>query len=131
MKLLIIVLLFMANTGFSKCKDVDFCNVKLNSVYDGDTFYVDIPKLHGLIGTRLGIRVAKVDTPEIRAKSTWEREKAREAKAFVESSLQSAKKINLVDCERGKYFRLVCTVIYDGKNLTEELIKSGNGKPYK
>lgn len=41
---------------------------EVTSIYDGDTFRANIKGLHSLIGERISIRVAGIDTPEIRGK---------------------------------------------------------------
>lgn len=133
MKFMILSLLMAAQVHAS-CgnKDTNFCNVKLNykkngkvDVYDGDTFYVNIDRVHPIFGKRLGIRVKGVNTPELRAKSLYEKEMAQRAKSFTVSALEGAKRIDLSECVRGKYFRIVCQVTYDGKNLSEGLLASG------
>lgn len=98
--------------------------------YDADTITVDIPGLHPLIGKKMNIRVRGVDTPEIRTKNKCEKEKGRHAKKLVKSLLKKAKRIDLVNIERGKYFRIVADVVLDGKNLTSYLVKNGLGYPY-
>lgn len=109
----------------------DFCNVKVVGVYDGDTFYIDLPKEHSLFGERLGIRVRGIDTPEIRTKSPFEKWAAYKAKDFTSNFLATAKKVDLTECSRGKYFRLVCHAIADKKyNLGEQLLEQGLAVPY-
>ena len=129
---LIFLISITMSSAFSKCGNNanNFCNIKLVEVYDGDTFFVNIQRLHPLIGKRLGVRVWGVDTPEIRTKDLEEKVGGLAAREFTKMSLKEAKKINLIDCKRGKYSRIVCKVEYDGKDLTTELIKNGYGKPY-
>jgi micrococcal nuclease len=43
---------------------------------------------------------------------------------LVNSLLKNAKVIELKNMKRGKYFRIVADVYYDGKNLAEILIKN-------
>jgi endonuclease YncB( thermonuclease family) len=106
------------------------CNVKFNSIYDGDTFYVDIPSFPSVFREKMGIRLKGVDTPELRGKTLCEKQKAKEARNFVFHKLYKAKKINLYDCERGKYFRLVCKVEVNGQDLTDMVLKAKLGVPY-
>lgn len=96
---------------------------KVISVYDGDTFKVDIDGLHPLIGRGISIRVNGIDTPEIRGKCEKEKELAIKARDYVKSQLLSATNIELRNVQRGKYFRIVADVYIDGVNLTL-LIKS-------
>lgn len=98
--------------------------------YDADTVTVNIPGLHPLIGHKVNIRVRGVDTPEIRTKNKCEKKKGRHAKKLVKNLLKKAKRIDLTNIERGKYFRIVADVMIDGKNLTNYLVKNGLGYPY-
>ncbi len=105
-------------------------------VYDGDTFYVDVEGLHSIIGKEMPIRIRGVETPEIRNNFNKnklcdrEHELGMRAKAFVEERLKKATKIELLDISRGKYFRIVADVIYDGKSIAPEIIQAGHGVVY-
>ena len=55
---------------------------------------------------------------------------AKRVKYFVEDQLSNAKKINLLNVDRGKYFRILADVEYDGINLTGILIEKGYAIPY-
>lgn len=92
--------------------------------YDADTITFNIPGVHSIIGEKINIRVSGVDTPEIRTKNSCEKKLAKFAKKEVEKVLKGAKRIDLANIKRGKYFRIVADVIIDGKSLTEFLIKS-------
>ena len=103
---------------------------EITSIYDGDTFRCTIPNVHPLIGNRIGIRVAGVDTPEMKDKRPEIKSLAQRAKQFTVQQLRSAKLVELRNVQRGKYFRIVADVYIDDKNLGEMLIKAGLGKPY-
>ena len=103
---------------------------KVISVYDGDTFRVDIDELSPIAGKNISIRVNGVDTPEIRGKCESEKELAIEARDYVAELLEGADEILLVDTERGKYFRILAVVMIDGVNLTKLLIDNGLGYAY-
>ena len=100
------------------------------SVYDGDTFRVDIDELSPIAGKNIPIRVNGVDTPEIQGKCDSEKELAIEARDYVAGLLDNANEILLVNTERGKYFRIVAVVMIDGVNLAELLIDKGLGYVY-
>ena len=108
----------------------DFGEVEFLGNYDGDTVKVNIPWIHSLLGKEISIRLRGVDTPEIRTRDACEKAMANVAKSFVFKKITESKKIELKNCERGKYFRLVCDINLDGKNLTEMLIKQKLGYPY-
>jgi endonuclease YncB( thermonuclease family) len=95
---------------------------KVISVYDGDTFRVDINSLSSIVGKNIPIRVNGVDTPEIRGKCQYEKDLALEARDFVRAKLSNAKEIKLTNLQRGKYFRVVANVLVDGVSLEQELL---------
>ncbi len=95
---------------------------KLISVYDGDTFRVDIASLPPIVGKNIAIRVNGVDTPEIRGKCLYEKNLALKARDFVRGKLANAKEIKLTNLQRGKYFRVIANVVVDGVNLEQELL---------
>ena len=107
-----------------------FTVTKVISVYDGDTFRVDIDELSPIAGKNIPIRVNGVDTPEIQGKCDSEKELAIEARDYVAGLLDNADEISLVNIERGTYFRIVAVVMIDGVNLTELLIDKGLGYAY-
>lgn len=99
-------------------------------VYDGDTFFVDIAEMHPIIGEEIGIRVRGIDTPEIRGSCERERALARRARDRTTLILADAETIVLRDIERGRYFRIVATVIVDGRDLAAILLEEGLAVPY-
>lgn len=96
---------------------------QINSIYDGDTFRVDIAGYPAVIGNNIPIRINGVDTPEIRGKCDSEKLLARQAKQFTVNALRNAKRVELKNIQRGKYFRLVADVYVDGVNLGNSLLK--------
>ena len=103
---------------------------EITSIYDGDTFRANIKGLHPLIGEHIGIRVAGVDTPEIKGKCAQEKKLARKAKQITVDFLRSSKVIELRNVKRGKYFRIVADVFGDDESLTRILINSGLAVAY-
>ena len=95
---------------------------KVISVYDGDTFRVDIDSLPPIVGKNIPIRLNGVDTPEIRGKCQYEKDLAIKARDFVRNKLANAKEIRLTKLQRGKYFRVVADVMIDGVSLEQELL---------
>jgi len=95
---------------------------KVISVYDGDTFRVNIDSLPPIVGKNIPIRVNGVDTPEIRGKCQYEKNLALKARDFVRVKLANAKEIQLTNLQRGKYFRVVANVVVDGVSLEQELL---------
>ncbi len=95
---------------------------KVISVYDGDTFRVNIDSLPPIIGQNIAIRVNGIDTPEIRGKCKKEKELAINARDFVRNLLLKAKVIKLTNIARGKYFRIVANVLIDGDSLEKQVL---------
>ena len=101
---------------------------EVTSIYDADTFRVNLEGYPPIIGERIPIRVMGVDAPEIRGKCDSEKQLARKAKQFTVQALRSAKTIELRNIERGKYFRILADVYVDGQNLAGSLIKAGHAR---
>ena len=105
-------------------------NVEVLSVYDGDTFKINIPCDMKVFCEKVNVRVRGIDTPEIKGKTEREKELAQKAKAFTQDFLKK-KPISLNNCGRDKYFRLLCNVSNNtGKDLARELINANLGYEY-
>lgn len=103
---------------------------EVRSIYDGDTFKASIESWPAIIGESIGVRVAGVDTPEMRGECDREKELARQAKKHTVALLRAGKRIELRSLRRDKYFRVLADVYVDGKSLSESLIMSGLGREY-
>ncbi len=119
-----------ANTKICTHDKTTFRCVKYISNYDGDTITVKIPGAHDLFGDNVSIRIAGIDTPEIKTKNNCEKQKGRSAKKLVANLLKNAKSIELRHAKRGKYFRIVADVIADGVSISSLLIKNKLAVPY-
>lgn len=95
---------------------------KIISIYDGDTFKVNIDGYPAIVGEKMAVRVNGIDTPEIKGKCLKEKELALKAKQLVVSLFENAQSIELRNMQRGKYFRIVADVYVDGQSLSEYLI---------
>jgi micrococcal nuclease len=125
LSLIFILISFSATADDCKHDANTFRCVKYVKNYDADTVTFNVPGVHPLIGKKINIRVQGVDTPEVRTKNKCEKEKARNAKKLVGNLLKNAKRIDLQNVSRGKYFRIVADVIMDGKSLSYYLLKNG------
>lgn len=103
----------------------NFRNVEYVRNYDGDTITFNIPELHPLIGKGINIRIADIDTPEIKGGTEQSKELAYLAKLEVQKLLSTADEIDLVNCRRGKYFRIVADVFADNLNVGKLLLVKG------
>ncbi len=105
-------------------------NVSVASVYDGDTFKINLNCSLAVYCEKVPVRVLGVDCPEIKGKTKREKALAQKAKAFTKAFLQNGP-VSLTDCSRDKYFRLLCAVTNGlGQNLAEELINRDLGYRY-
>lgn len=98
--------------------------VRFLSNYDGDTIQVQIPGVHPLLGEKISVRVLGVDTPEKTGTKPCEKQRAREAQKLVESLLKRAQRIDLLNIDRDKYFRILARVRFDGQDLSEVLLRN-------
>ncbi len=92
--------------------------------YDADTITFNIPGVHPIIGDKISVRVRGLDAPEIRGKDACEKEMARTAKRLIENQLKNAKRIDLINVGKDKYFRLLADVQVDGKFLKDTLLNN-------
>jgi endonuclease YncB( thermonuclease family) len=122
----LLILILIISTIEAKKKPKTYGNVivdEVTSIYDGDTFRVNIKDYPSIVGNKISIRLNGVDTPEMRGKCTKEKKLARKAKQLTVKTLREAKKIELRNMQRGKYFRIVADVYADNKSLAKILIK--------
>jgi endonuclease YncB( thermonuclease family) len=99
-------------------------------VYDGDTFKIDLPSQHPLFGDDISVRVAGIDTPELKGSSDEIKALAYKAKNRTKELLSDAKTIELKNPQRDKYFRVLAEVWIDGESLGEKLKSDGLAKDY-
>lgn len=100
------------------------------SIYDGDTFTANIANWPDIVGKRISVRVAGIDTPEMRGRCQEEKNRARLAKQFTVAALRNAGHIELRNLQRDKYFRVLSDVYIDGENLAQKLLREGLAIPY-
>lgn len=130
-RLICLIVLFPASSAVSASVSYGSVTIsEITSVYDGDTFKVNIQSFPPIIGNKIGVRIKDIDTPEIRGKCDKERELALEAKRFTKEVLLSARVVELRNMQRGKYFRVVADVFVDGKSLGDMIIKHGLAVTY-
>ena len=98
--------------------------------YDGDTCTADILGVHSVFGKDISIRIAGIDTPELRARCDWERGLAEEARDVVVSKLVG-RSVTLGDPRRDKYFRILADIeMTDGGDMATHLLDLGLAIPY-
>ena len=90
--------------------------------YDGDTVTVNLPKLPDIFGKGIKIRIKGIDTAEIKSKNSCEKKIALYTRNYVRNLLINANKIEVKNPTRGKYFRIIADLWFDGTNLKDILL---------
>lgn len=113
-------------------RNSDFNNIQYVRTIDGDTVVFNIPDTYPIFGEEISIRIYGINAPEIKGskRDKCEVEKAKQAKELVEKKLSEAKKIELRNSKRGKFFRIVADVIYDGNSVADLLLEKKLAYPY-
>jgi|JI6StandDraft_1071083.scaffolds.fasta_scaffold135544_2 micrococcal nuclease len=140
--LLLAALLMIAAPAFAELDEVlsvtkdckhdstTFRCVKFIKNYDADTITVKIPDVHPLLGEKISVRVRGIDTAEMKGKHPCEKDRAREAQELVGKTLEAAKRIDLKNVDRDKYFRVLADIFIDGKSLKDLLTEANLGYSY-
>lgn len=92
--------------------------------YDADTITFNIPDVHPLFGSKISVRLRGVDAAELKTTNFCERKASIKAKNLVTEILKNAKRIDLINIDRDKYFRVLADVVVDQKSLSKLLLKS-------
>lgn len=98
--------------------------------YDGDTITFNIPNLPPLFGENISVRVKGIDAPELRSSDSCEKRLAVIARDFVSDTLLQASRIELLNVERDKYFRILANVKVNGRYLERTLLSRGLAVTY-
>jgi len=98
---------------------------KLLRIVDGDTIDVDID-LGFSIHQKNRIRLSGIDTPEIRTRDTVEKKRGFAAKNRLAELLPEEFIIRTKYDNRGKYGRVLGTLIVDDVNINELLVLEGH-----
>lgn len=102
----------------------------ITSIYDGDTFTVNLPGCPAVLCERISVRINGIDAPEMRGKCAQEKARARQAKQFLVGKLRSGKVVELRNVERDKYFRLRADVFIDGADVGKEMLDKSLVRQY-
>ena len=106
--------------------------VELVRVIDGDTFVFNLDGLpvgRKVLSGEFTVRLAGVDTPEMRGRCESETARALAAKRFASGMLNAATVIEVARPRIGKS-GIVAEVRIDGLSLASLIIKSGHGRTY-
>ena len=112
----------------------DSYHAKVIEIIDGDTLIVEIQSWpQHYIKTR--IRLKNIDTPEIRGKCDFEKQKAQQAKAFLEKLIPAGTIILLDEVELGTYAgRFIANAYKNDKDnkhdIGQMLLEAKLARPY-
>ena len=128
MKKIFVVTVFVLAFPFLSSANY-FHDVSVDRVIDGDTIVIS-KVTRNLWQEKISVRLAGIDTPEMRAKCPYEKGLAIRAKDRLEGLLMRARVVSVDDARRGKYFRILGEVLADGENVAATLIKEGLAVTY-
>ncbi len=122
----------MDTIASNECRhsDESFHCVEFVKNYDADTVTFNVKGVPKLFGGNIPVRLRGIDTPELRTKNICEKKAAVVARDFVNKALVGAKRIDLINVDRDKYFRILADVVVDGGSLSELLLAQGYAYPY-
>lgn len=98
--------------------------------YDGDTCTVSLADLPPIFGDHITVRLAGIDTPEMKGICAEEKVLAKQAQAFTQNLMVQAQKIELQEPKRDKYFRILARVMADDQEVAMELVNAGLARLY-
>jgi len=98
--------------------------------YDGDTVTFNLYNVPPVFGDKMKVRIAGIDTPELRSRNACEKKLAQKAQKKLHELLKDSKRIDLLNPVRGKYFRVVASIIADDMDVSKVLIKENLAVPY-
>ena len=112
-------------------RESPFTNVTVHDCSEADTCTISLsdPTLPPIFGQKIPIRLKGIHVWAIKGRCLQETELAKEARDFLRDQLGKAMRIDVVEPERDKYFRLHGYLIVDGKNLSTTLIAAGHAQP--
>ncbi len=103
---------------------------KIINVVDGDTVDAEVD-LGFTVWVKVRFRLYGIDTPEVNSKNPLERQKAQEAKQFVEERLLNQTRI-IQTYKTDKYGRWLAEIFIDGDlSINEALLNEGLASDYK
>jgi len=132
-KYLLSIILLLAITTNAEKHYGNLKRIHVLSVYDGDTFKVNLPKSYPpIIGDSIDIRVSGENTPELHYADSLAAKRARDSvRAWIG---RAGNTVDLLNMGRDKFYRIDADVRFKmgGKyiSLADTLIKAGMAAPY-
>lgn len=117
---------------FSTLSHADKFNVKYRSCYDGDTCTVHLltnavtgARVLAFFGDSVKIRLAGIDTPEIRGKCLQEKRLAIKARDYLNYTLKQANSIIVDISKRDSFGRYLAVLYVDDININNLMLARG------
>lgn len=110
----------------------DYFPITVHHCYDGDmcTVTLNDPFLPPVLGDHIPVRLAGIDTPELKGDCAAERALPIQALDFLVARLATAVRVDLHSPARDKYFRLNGRLLADGQDLSLALITANLARSY-
>jgi micrococcal nuclease len=101
-------------------------------IIDSDTFLISAPFIPKPLKQQIPLRLSGVDGPGIKRWANCAKEAAlgERAKEYVQGLFDKSKKQEIKFIGMDKYNRILGDIYFDGKSVSELLIKNGYGKKY-
>lgn len=102
----------------------------LDRVVDGDTVDITIDLGFSAFLHKQRIRLYGINTPELRSSNPDERVKAKEATERLKELLPKEFIVRTTKDKRGKYGRILGTLIVEDNDINQQLITEGHAVKY-
>lgn len=109
-----------------------FIDITVHDCHDGDTCLISLnnPFLPPVFGQHIPVRLYGINTWEMQGRCQEETTLAIQARDFLKLKIAKGVRVDLVNPQRDKYFRLLGYLVVDGENMSEALLKAGHAHPY-
>ena len=114
--------------------------INIVKVVDGDTVDVDIDLGFSTVLKKQRVRLMGIDTPESRTRDLVEKKFGKASKKHLKSLLESAESLSLISHDKGKFGRILGTIIAhhtEGHpvfeteiNITDQMIEDNHAVRY-
>lgn len=110
----------------------DYFPITVHHCYAGDTCTVRLndPFLPLVLGDHIPVRLAGIDTPELKGDCAAERALPIQALDFLVAWLATAVRVDLHSPARDTYFCLYGRLLADGQAFSQALITANLARPY-
>ena len=125
------ILIFLIGGLLSGSISAQTCGtIRVIGVVDGDTLRAEMIGMPKPLN-KISIRIAGIDTPELKGLCDLEKEKAREVKNFLNKKFSTTSAVTLENLNWDKYGgRVLANVYFDGQDVSKMLINQGFATPY-